>query len=89
MKKFTREQQQGAGEPLFAGVEELVDEVFFNPDVAREHVGNESVREVVLLVQRAHHLSLRQTQRRGWGHRLDRSHAERLAGQTATAAPAV
>ena len=38
-----REQQQGAGEPSFAGVEELVDEIFFNPDVAREHVSNESV----------------------------------------------
>jgi hypothetical protein len=31
----TREQQQGAGEPLLAGVEELIDEIFFDADIAR------------------------------------------------------
>jgi hypothetical protein len=41
MKKFTRgarQEQQRAGEPLLAGVEELVDQVLFDADVARQHV---------------------------------------------------
>ena len=33
-----RQQQQRAGQPLLARVEELIDQVFFDPDVARQHV---------------------------------------------------
>jgi hypothetical protein len=32
----TRQEQERARETLFAGVEELVDEVFFDPDVSRQ-----------------------------------------------------
>ena len=40
-----RQQEQRPGEPLFAGVEELIDEVRFDADVPRQHVGDEAVRE--------------------------------------------
>ena len=42
---IAREEQQSAGQALFAGVEELVDEVLFDADIARQHVGDEAVGE--------------------------------------------
>ena len=39
-----RQQQQRPGEPLFAGVEELIDEIRFDADVPGQHVGDEAVR---------------------------------------------
>ena len=53
-----REQQQLSRQPFLAGVEELVDEVFLDPDVARQQVSDEPIRQRVLLVQEAHHLVL-------------------------------
>src|SRR6267378_3201780 len=52
------EQKERAGQPLLARVEELIDQVLFDPDVARQHVGDEPVRHVVLAVQQPHHLLL-------------------------------
>jgi hypothetical protein len=39
-----RHEQERAGEPLLAGVEQLIDQVLFDPDVPRQHVRDESVR---------------------------------------------
>ena len=50
-----REQQQRPGEPLFAGVEELIDEVRLDADVPRQHVRDEAVRERRLFVEQPHH----------------------------------
>ena len=33
--------EERAGKPLLSGVEQLIDEVFFDPDVARQHVSEE------------------------------------------------
>ena len=52
------QQQQRAGQALLARVEELVDQVFFNPDVRGEHVRDESVRQAVFRVERPDHLVL-------------------------------
>ena len=52
------EQQERPGQPLFAGVEELVDEVFLDADVPRQHVSDEPIGQGVLLVQQVHHLIL-------------------------------
>ena len=46
-----RQQQQRARQPLLAGVEELIDQVLFDPDVARQHVRDEPVGHGGLLVQ--------------------------------------
>jgi hypothetical protein len=51
----TSEQEKGAGEALFAGIEKLVDEVFFDADVAGEHVGDENIGERVLGAKNGHH----------------------------------
>src|SRR3984885_15648386 len=36
-------QQQSSGQSFLAGIEKLVDQILFNPDVALQHVGNEPV----------------------------------------------
>jgi hypothetical protein len=41
----TRQQQQRAREPFLAGVEQLVDQIFVDSDVPRQHVRQESNRE--------------------------------------------
>jgi len=50
-----REQEQRAGEAFLARIEQLVDQVSLDADVARQHVRDEAVGEIVLLVQDAHH----------------------------------
>jgi len=50
------EEQQRTGESLLARVEHLIDQVFFDADIARENACEESVRELGVLVQGAAHL---------------------------------
>jgi hypothetical protein len=50
-----RQQQKDPGEALFAGIEELIHQVFLNAGIAGQKMGNENIREGVLLVQRAYH----------------------------------
>ena len=53
-----RQQQQRPGQSFLAGVEQLVDQVLLDPDVPRQHVRDEPIRQRMLLVQEAHHLIL-------------------------------
>src|SRR5258708_22906335 len=48
---IARQQQQRARQPLLGGVEQLIDQVLFDPDVARQHVGDEAVGHGMRLVQ--------------------------------------
>ena len=82
---IAREQQQRTSEPLFARVEELIDEVLFDPDVSDEHVGDETVRELRLLVQRANHLLFRDPHHRRRHHGCRRTHPQRLSCQATLA----
>ena len=50
------EQQQSACQPLFAGVEKLIDQILLDSNVPAKHVGDETVRESMFLMQQAHHL---------------------------------
>jgi hypothetical protein len=50
-----REQQKGAGEAFFRGIEKLVDKVRFHAGVALKHIANELVREILFCMQSAHH----------------------------------
>ena len=71
-----RQQQQRPRQPLLARVEELIDQVLFDADVAREHVGDEAVGHRVLLVQQPHHLLLADEQDRARGDRGGAAHAD-------------
>ena len=66
MKKLTRERVVptisargscevfGPRQPLFTGVEEMIDQVGFDPDVPRQHVRDEPFRESGLVAQKGH-----------------------------------
>jgi len=51
----SRQQQQRAGEALLAGVEQLINQIFFDPDVPREHVCEEAIRKCGCGVKAPHH----------------------------------
>ena len=80
-----REQQQRACQPLLAGVEELVDQIFFDADVPRQHVRQETIRERGLGVELPHHFLLLDGQDRARGHRRRGGHPLRLAREAALA----
>jgi hypothetical protein len=46
-QRFTvaRQDQQRAGEPRLARVEQLIDRILFDPDVPRQHVREKPIRE--------------------------------------------
>ena len=47
------EQEQRAGQPLLAGVEQLIDQIRLDADVPRQHVRQKPIRQRVLLVEQA------------------------------------
>jgi hypothetical protein len=51
----TRQPQQRAGEPFLAGVEQLIDQIFFDPDVPGQHVRQEPIRKSRPGVKLPHH----------------------------------
>jgi hypothetical protein len=76
-----RQQQQRSRQPLLAGVEQLIDQVFFDPDIARQHVRDESVGHGVLLVQQPHHRGFGDEEDFTWHDGRRTAHSDRLAGQ--------
>ena len=64
-----RQQEQRARQPLLAGIEQLIDKVFFDAEVPSQHVADEPVRQGVLIVEQANHLPFRDDQHRRRGHR--------------------
>src|SRR4051794_31368260 len=50
-----REQEKDSGQPFFAGVEQLINQVFFVADIATQQIGNEQVRKRVLPMESVHH----------------------------------
>ncbi len=75
------EEEQRAGQPFLAGIEQLIHEIRFDPNVSRQDVGEEPIRECMLLVKQPGHLVLLDdeegTRARGDGGR----HADRLSRQ--------
>jgi hypothetical protein len=49
------EQQQGACQALFAGVEELINQIFLETNVTDQQVGHEHVGKLFLIVKHPHH----------------------------------
>ena len=82
----TRQQQQRARQPLFTRVEELIDQVLFDPDVPREHVREEPVRRTSgCVVQHRGSSSSFSITSTPLASRRGRRHAARLARETAFA----
>ena len=79
----TSEQQQRPGQPLLAGVEELVDEVSFDADGPRQHVGQELSRKRWSTVKVSRHVLLLDDDDRGQSHGRGGRHPVWLPDQTA------
>jgi len=73
-----RQQEQDTREPLFARVEEMIDEVFLNPDVPRQHVREEPIGKRRLRVQHLEHLGLLDDEHHARAQRQGGRHAPRL-----------
>ena len=50
-----REEKEESGEALFARIEQLIDQVFFNPTVASQQIRHEHFRKFGFLVDRGDH----------------------------------
>ena len=79
------EEQERTGEPLFAGIEELIDQILFDSDVAHQHVLEEPVGECWMFVQHPNHGALRDSQESRPHDGRRRPHAHRLPRQAALA----
>lgn len=77
------EQEKGAGQPLLTGVEELIDEVFFDTDVPREDVGNEAIGEFVFRMKDTTHFFFVDDEDGGRQDSAGGPHANRLASEAA------
>jgi hypothetical protein len=82
---ISRQEEQRARQPLLAGVEEMVDKIFLDADVPREHVRNEAIGEGVLRVQELDHRALLNQQDLARRHGRRGRDAQRLTGQAAFA----
>ncbi len=76
-----RQQQQRAGQPLFARVEELIDQVLFGPGVARQQVRDEVIGHRALLLEQTHHRAFANEEDHTRRNRRGAAHPGRLAGQ--------
>jgi len=65
-----RQQKKRARQPLFAGVEKLVHQIFLDPAVARQKMRHEQLGESRLSVKDAHHLGLAHSDDLAFGHGL-------------------
>ena len=72
------EQQKDPGQPLFAGIEELIDQILLVTDVSPQQIRHEQIGKRVFPVQRFHHGSLVDLQNSAIRHGGCRTHAERL-----------
>src|SRR3954471_5877053 len=80
-----RQQQEKPGEALFAGVEQLIDQVLFHPTVAREQVKHEPFGEPGLLLQDADHGRFLDPHDRAVCDRNRRCQSQRLPDQASLA----
>ena len=78
LRAKAREQQQRTREPFLGGVEELVDQILFDSDVSRQHIGDEAVGKFVLPIDAKHLAFLDDEHSRG-RNRGCRRHADGLA----------
>ena len=80
-----RKKQESPSQALFAGVEKLVHEVRFIPDVARQQMLDKQFRHILMLVEHARHQQLINLVKAAFGHRNSCCHAQRLPGEASLA----
>src|SRR5579872_825244 len=72
------QQQQNSGQPLFAGIEKLVNQILFVPDVPGQQISDEHIGQSVFSMESLHHRFLLNAQKLAIGYCRCSSHAERL-----------
>src|SRR5437879_4524771 len=77
--------KKDTGQSLFTGIKQLVDQVLFIADVARQQIGDEHIGKCVFPMKRFHHGLLFNSQYRAIGHCRCRAHAKGLSGKGAFA----
>src|SRR6185369_8678078 len=75
--------KQDPGQSLFAGIEQLVNQVLLVADIARQQVRDKQVGKGVLPMKRNHHGLLVDAEKLAFAHGSRRSHADRLPCQGA------
>ena len=80
-----RQQKQQPRQSFFAGVEELVDQILFNPAIPGQQIGHEQFGKFWLLVERRQHGCLRYRGDQALFHRGRRRDAQRMAVHAAFA----
>lgn len=80
-----RQQQQYPCQPLLARIEELVDQVFFDPDVTCEQVRDEQLGKFRFFVKNTSHHGFLDFDDGALGDCRRRRHAHRLTGKTSLA----
>ena len=73
-----RKKQKDSGETLFAGIEELIHQIFLNTHGPREQEADKDIRECVLLVDDANHLFSSDLEDRARSYRGSRRHSESI-----------
>jgi hypothetical protein len=76
------EQEQSTGQPFFAGVEELVDQILLNPNVSSEHISDEAVGKLMFRVKHTNHLGFLNAKQGGGCDCGSRRHANGLTSET-------
>ena len=84
-RAIAREQQQSPREAFLSGVEELIDEIFFDSDVSRQHMSDEAVGELVFPVEDSNHLVFLNDEHGGGRNYSGARHANRLPRKAAFA----
>src|SRR5271157_849642 len=75
------EHKKHAGQSLFTGIKQLVDQILFVTDIAREQIRYEQVGKLVFPMKRIHHGFLVDSQHSTICHCRCRTHTKRLASQ--------
>src|SRR5437016_13032699 len=77
------EHKKHTGQSLFAGIEQLVDQVLFITDIAGQQIRQEHIGKSRFPMKRGHHRLLLDPQKLAVRHCSRRSHTESLACQRA------
>ena len=75
-------EQQHPRQPLLAGIEELIHQVFLDANVARQKIGQEQLGEGGFIVERTDHRLFVNAHDRGFFRSGCRGHAHHLPGET-------
>jgi hypothetical protein len=78
-----RKQQKDSRQAFLAGIEKLVHEISFKPDVSGKQMRNEQFGDVMLLVEHASHYRALDPDQCAVGHRGGRGDAQRLPRKAA------